>query len=272
MFVSVENFTCVSALGNRMNTLGNDDNMKNQRSSARHALQWEGRMQKCGIAQFGLLLVLCCLVCSAEGAQQDPTRWADVIREFATAEAACPPPTNAIVFTGSSSVRFWHTVNRDMAPLPVINRGFGGSTMVDAVYWLEPLVLQYKPRAVVLYEGDNDIGMYGATAEQVLEGFNAFVSKVHAQLPEANIYFLAIKPSIQRDRFWPEMKRANHLIEVFAERQPKVHFIDIATPMLDQNGRPKADIFEADELHLNSAGYDLWTSVVRPILLEREGR
>lgn len=238
----------------------------------RQAGVWEREMRKLGVAQLGWLLVFGCLIGRVAAAEHDPTRWADVVRVFATADAACPAPANAIVFTGSSSVLFWRTVHRDMAPLQVINRGFGGSTMEDAIYWLDPLVVQYKPRAVVLYEGDNDIGLYGATAEQVFQGFKTFVSKVHAQLPETRIYFLAIKPSNQRARFWPEMKRANGLIQAFSEGQSKVHFIDIATPMLDQSGQPKTGIFEADELHLNAAGYDLWTSVVRPILVSHEGQ
>lgn len=214
------------------------------------------------------------LLWRVEAEAQDPARWEDAMRAYAAEDAASPPPANAIVFTGSSSVVLWKTVHEDMAPLTVINRGFGGSTMQDAVYWLDTLVLKHRPRAVVLYEGDNDIGLYmhcEGTPEEVLEGFKTFVSRIHAELPETRIYFLAIKPSVLRWGVWPEMRRANDLIRAFCETRPGLHFIDVASPMLDGQGQPRADIFEADNLHLNARGYDLWASVVRPILLEHEG-
>jgi len=194
------------------------------------------------------------------------------MRAFAAEDAITPPPTNAIVFTGSSSIVFWKSLARDMAPLIVINRGFGGSTLADALYWLDTLVLKYKPRAVVLYEGDNDIGEFDATPESVLKGFETFVARIHAERPEARIYFLSIKPSPLRWAKWPQMRRANELIRAFCESRPQLHFIDVGSPMLGDDGRPRADLFESDELHLNTKGYELWTSLVRPILLEHESR
>lgn len=222
------------------------------------------------VVSLGGLVLIGELLWAVEGEAQDPARWEDVMRAFAAEDAASPPPANAIVFTGSSSVGLWRTVHEDMAPLTVINRGFGGSTMGDAVYWVDTLVLQYRPRAVVLYEGDNDIGQYDGTPEEVLKGFRTFVSRIHAELPEARIYFLAIKPSILRWGLWSAMRRANDLIRAFCETRPELHFIDVASPMLDEQGQPRADILEADDLHLNSRGYDLWATVVRPILLEHE--
>lgn len=216
------------------------------------------------------LVLIGWLLCGVEAEAQDPARWDDSMRAFAAEDAATSPPTNAIVFTGSSTITLWKTVREDMAPLTVINRGFGGSTMQDVVYWLHALVLRHKPQAVVLYEGDNDIAYYGSTPEEVLEDFRTLVSRLHAELPEARIYFLAIKPSVLRWGAWPEMRRANDLIRAFCETRPKLHFIDVASPMLDGQGQPRADIFEADNLHLNARGYELWASVVRPILLEHE--
>lgn len=201
---------------------------------------------------------------------QGPDRWESAIREFAAEDAASPPPANAIVFTGSSSVRLWETLAEDMAPLTVMNRGFGGSLMQDAVYWVEDLVLKYEPRAVVLYEGDNDIGGGQVSPQELLEGFMTFVSRVHAELPETRIYFLAVKPSILRWGVWGEMLSANELIREYCETTERVTFIDVATPMLNVHGQPMAEIFVADDLHMNAQGYEIWTSVVRPLMLEQE--
>lgn len=202
---------------------------------------------------------------------QDPARWEEAMRAYAALDAASPPPAYAIVFTGSSSIVLWKTIHEDMAPLTVISRGFGGSTMRDAVYWLDTLVLKYRPRAVVLYEGDNDIGLYEHTAEEVLQAFKMFVSRIQAELPETRVYFLSIKPSTLRWGVWPEMRRANDLVRVFCESRQGLHFIDVASVLLDEDGKPRADLFEADGLHLNASGYKRWASVVRKILLEHEG-
>jgi len=202
---------------------------------------------------------------------QDPSRWEDAMRAFGEEDRTSPPPSNAIVFVGSSSIRFWDTLARDMDPLRVIQRGFGGSTMEDALYWIDTLVLQHKPRAVVLYEGDNDIGSSLVSPEDLLEGFETFVARVREDLPETRIYFLAVKPSILRWARWPETLRANALIREASEADPLLTFIDVASPMLDDAGEPIADIFVADDLHMNAKGYEIWTSIVRPILLEREG-
>ena len=224
-------------------------------------------------AALAVLVFIGPLLLAAEPASRipDPGQWKEAMLAFADEDAVSPPPENAVVFTGSSSIALWKTLQEDMAPLTVINRGFGGSTMPDAVYWIEETVLKYRPRAVVLYEGDNDIGSHGNAPEELLEGFMQFVSRAHAELPEARIYFLAVKPSVLRWGVWPEMQRANELIRSHCDSRPQLHFIDVASPMLDSEGQPRADIFKADELHMNETGYEIWTSVVRPVLLRREG-
>lgn len=202
---------------------------------------------------------------------QDPTRWTEVIKRFERDDVVTPPPANVIVFTGSSSIALWRTMREDMAPLQVISRGFGGSTMKEALYWLDPLVIKYRPQAVILYEGDNDIGLYHLSPETVRDAFLEFVERVHAELPDTRIYYLAIKPSISRWNLWPQMSRTNDLIRKICEQERHLHFIDIATPMIDARGQPRADLFESDGLHLNAKGYALWTATVKPILLEHEG-
>lgn len=215
------------------------------------------------------LLTVCVLLGRATLRSQNPERWESAIEAFEAEDRSSPPRSGAIIFTGSSSVRLWDTLEKDLAPLSVIQRGFGGSTMPDALHWIDTLVLKHRPRAVVLYEGDNDIGA-GGTAEDLLAGFEAFVSRVHEELPETRIYFLAVKPSILRWRVWDETQRANALIRGVTESDPRLTFIDVATPMLNAAGEPIPDIFVADDLHMNATGYEIWTSVVRPILIESE--
>lgn len=201
----------------------------------------------------------------------DPERYREAIDRYLASEVEAPPPKGAIVATGSSSMLFWRgRIEEDLAPLTVIPRGFGGSNMRDLRHFLAELVLRHAPRAVLIYEGDNDAAV-GATPAQVLEHFDAIVATIHERLPGARIYILAVKPSVARWHLWDAMRTTNALFAARAEDDPLLTYIDIATPMLDDAGEPRQDIFVKDMLHMNAAGYDIWRDVVRPVLLAAEG-
>lgn len=201
-------------------------------------------------------------------ASQDPAFFEDEIAAFEAADRASPPPERPVVFVGSSSIRLWDTLAADFAPLPVLNRGFGGSQLAHVNHYAERIVLRYRPRAVLLYAGDNDLdARTGKTAEDVLGDFERFVGLVHGAVPDARIYYLAIKPSRLRWERWPEMRRANDAIAAACERDPRLAFLDTAAPMLATGEPPAGRLFVFDGLHLSAEGYALWTDVVRPRLL-----
>ena len=201
----------------------------------------------------------------------DPQRWEKAMQAFEAEDQRSPEPEGAIVGIGSSSMFFWHkTIHKDLSPLTIIPRGFGGSTMEDARYYADRIVIPYNPRAVLLYEGDNDIGAFKLSPERVLEIFNGFVAKIHNALPQTRIYVISIKPSILRWSFWPQMEKANRLLKTSCESNALLTYIDVASPMLDENGEPRKDIFLADNLHLNEKGYQLWANAIKSILLPRE--
>ena len=219
------------------------------------------------LLHMGLLLATVLPAVAAE--YPGPERYRAAIDAFTAAEEA-PPPAGAIVATGSSSMRGWHgRIAEDLAPLTIVPRGFGGSNMADVSHFVAELVLRHKPRAVLLYEGDNDAAL-GATPAEVLAHFDAFVAAVHAALPEARIYILAVKPSLARWHLWPVMQATNAGLAERAAADARLTFIDVATPMLNEAGTPKPEIFIADGLHMNGAGYDIWRDVVRPVLLAAE--
>jgi lysophospholipase L1-like esterase len=201
-------------------------------------------------------------------ASQDPAFFADEIAAFEAADRELPPPDRPIVFVGSSSIRLWDTLAEDFAPLPVINRGFGGSQLWHVNHWVERAVLRYRPRAVVLYAGDNDLDeRTGKRAEDVVRDFETFVERVHAEVPDARVYYLAIKPSRLRWARWPEMLRANEAIAALCAGDPRLAFLDTATPMLATGEPPSRALFAFDGLHLSAEGYALWTRVVKQRLL-----
>lgn len=197
---------------------------------------------------------------------QDPAFFAGEVAAFAAQDAATPPPDAPIVFVGSSSIRLWKTLAEDMAPLPVLNRGFGGSQLPHLIHHVDETIAKYLPRAVVIYAGDNDLDpSTGKTAADVVRDFGTLVATIHAYVPGARIYFLAIKPSLRRWARWPEMQRANAAIAERCAADPRLAFVDVATPLLE-DGKPREDAFLWDGLHLSDAGYREWRRVIRPLL------
>jgi lysophospholipase L1-like esterase len=198
--------------------------------------------------------------------------WEPAIRDFEEQDKVHPPRPGSIVFAGSSSFRFWDTLATDMKPLDVVNRGFGGSEFSDLDLYAQRIVVAYNPRAVVVYEGDNDLAEGSSkTPEMVANDFRKFVQTVHAALPDTWIYILAIKPSNLRRKQWPQMKAANKLMQDYSATQKNVQYIDIATSMFDANGNLPADLFKSDGLHPTAKLYAMWTAIIKPILLQRFG-
>jgi len=191
-------------------------------------------------------------------------RWDATIVRFEEQDRQNPPPSGGILFVGSSSIRLWKT-DRWFPNHPVLNRGFGGSEIVDVNYFAERIVLTYQPRAIVFYAGDNDVAK-GKSADRVAEDFTKFAELVAERLPETDLIYLPIKPSPARWKLWPIAREANAKIERYLADRPRCRYADIATPMLGSDGQPRAELFAADRLHLNEEGYRLWTEIVRRVI------
>jgi lysophospholipase L1-like esterase len=203
-------------------------------------------------------------------AKDDPTVWEGEIRRLEKLDRITPPPPNAILFVGSSSFRYWKTLTADMAPLKVLNRGFGGSQIHDATYYARRIVIPFKPRAIVFYAGENDLaGILWSprkTPEEIRVAFEKFCLAIHAELPDSHIYFVAIKPPKRRHAHWTAMQEANRLVRDYCATDARLHFIDIVPAMLDDSGNPRLDFFRWDGVHYNETGYAMLTSLIKPIL------
>ena len=207
--------------------------------------------------------VLFGLLCGTLQAAEDdnPQRWEKAISAFEKEDKSNPPPKNANLFVGSSSIRLWN-LKKHFPDLVTINRGFGGSQMSDTFHFADRIVYRHGPKNIIVYAGDNDIAA-GESPEQVFEDFKNFVHKTQAKLPAARIIYIAIKPSLKRWKLVGEMRRANKMIAEFAKKTDKVEFVDIDKPMIGSDGIPKKSLFAKDGLHLNEEGYKLWSRLVR---------
>lgn len=202
----------------------------------------------------------------ADGRQTkaDGDRWAREIAAFAADDEARPFAPGGVVFVGSSSIRLWD-LGAAFPGRRLLNRGFGGTQIADSVQHVERLVLRHKPATVVLYAGDNDLSA-GRTPEQVLADFEAFVARVHTALPATRIAFIGIKPSLARWAIVARVREANRLIRAVCDRDDRLGFVDVDGPMIGWDGKPRADLFVKDGLHLSAKGYALWNVLVTPFL------
>ncbi|MDP6635244.1 MAG: GDSL-type esterase/lipase family protein [Phycisphaerae bacterium] len=193
-----------------------------------------------------------------------PNRWAKNIERFEARDNANPPPKGKVLFLGSSSIVRWNTAKL-FPKHTTINRGFGGSQISDSLEFADRILLPYQPRTVVFYAGDNDIAA-GESPKQVVDDYKALIGVVHAKLPKTKFVFVAIKPSSRRWNLWGKMKQANEAIAAFSKSDPRLEYLDIATPMLGDDGKVKKELLAKDGLHLSEAGYKLWTSLTLPLI------
>jgi lysophospholipase L1-like esterase len=187
------------------------------------------------------------------------------IRNFIFMDRQSFPPENATLFIGSSSIVRWETLKNDFPELQIIKRGFGGSTSPEALMYINKIALPYKPSEIVYYEGDNDI-VKGLSPEEIRDNVQAFITQVATSLPKTRVYIISPKPSISRMQFWETYKQTHLLLKKLADESDKVEYVDVATPMFDKYGKLNDSLFVEDGIHMNEAGYAIWTKVIRKAL------
>ena len=176
-----------------------------------------------------------------------------------------PPPQGAILFTGGSGIRLWKTLAQDFPGLTVINRGFGGAQVSDAIYFADRIVIPYHPKAVVIQSAGNDINA-GRSPEQVLADYQAWVVKVRAALPDVCLVFLGQGPSPARWAQREKQQQANQLIRDYITKEKNIFFVDIWGACLGSDGEPRPELYVADRLHPSAEQYQIRAKLIRPVL------
>jgi lysophospholipase L1-like esterase len=196
-------------------------------------------------------------------------KWENDMKAFEAMDQTNPPPKGGLLFIGSSTIKLWKSLPRDFPNHHVINRGFGGSEIVDATHFAERIIFPYQPRMIFIRAGGNDL-WFGKSSEQVFSDFKGFVEKIHAKLPNTQVLFISLSPSIERLKQLDKEKAVNEMVKTYAATHERVKFIDTWSVPLGDDGKPSAEFFLTDKLHFNAAGYKRLIERVRPYLPAKE--
>lgn len=212
----------------------------------------------------GLILFVLCMNTLAVLAQP----FKQEVEQFKKSDSIVMPPKGQIVFAGSSSFTKWKDVAMYFPGYPIINRGFGGATLVDLIYFVDDAIIKYQPKQVFIYCGENDMADVDTVSPAtVLERFKTLHSILLNKLPKSTkIVFVSIKPSIARWHLESKYLEANKIIKAYIATQKNMQFVDVHSGMLDENKEVLKDIFIADKLHMNAKGYQIWQKAFLPIL------
>lgn len=206
-----------------------------------------------------LLLIALFLIAGLHA--QNNGRFESEIRAFEKLDSTAMPAPGQILLYGSSTMRLWTSYQSDLKGLAVVNRGFGGSEMSDAVYYFDRVVAPLKPSVILLYEGDNDLANGHKSPEQIAADFRAFLDLVKHKLPGTKVAVYTLRPSLARESLMPEQRKVNEQFRKICRKRRGVYFIDCYARLLDAQGRPNAEYLSGDKLHLNAVGYGVWTEI-----------
>jgi lysophospholipase L1-like esterase len=214
-----------------------------------------------------LLIVLSFVSVFAFAQEDKPPFWNDIQR-FKKMDSTAFPKTNQILFVGSSSFTNWRDVQQYFPNHPIINRGFGGSSLPDLIRYAHEIIYPYIPKQIIIYCGENDIaGSDSVTAEIVASRFEILFGTIRKQFPNVPIAYVSMKPSPSRMHMQDRVTAGNAIIKKFLKKQKKTTYIDVYKKML-KDKRPIPEIFLSDSLHMNAKGYAIWQKAIAPHLLK----
>jgi lysophospholipase L1-like esterase len=219
-----------------------------------------------------LLILLLGLITNSVLAQVPTHQFQKDIDAFVLQDSRQTPPTDLVLFIGSSSFTFWKDVQQAFPAFPILNRGFGGSSLTDLIHFAPQVIFAYTPRQIIIYCGENDLAATPpAGPKVVLKRFRQLFNMIRNRWPEMPIVYVSIKPSPSRWQLEPQFVEANRRISAFLSNKKKAVFLDVHTAMLDSRGEARPELYINDRLHMNAKGYAIWQNLLAPLLLPAEG-
>lgn len=192
------------------------------------------------------------------------------IDAFLKADSAAMPAKKQILFVGSSSFTFWKDIKDYFPAYPIINRGFGGSSLPDLIRYANEIIIPYAPKQIIIYCGENDIAdawdKNRITPDTILIRFKTLFSMIRKKSGKVPVVFVSIKPSPSRWKMEADFIKANQLIKAYLRGQRKTTYINVHDAMLLPDGTVNPALFIKDSLHMNAKGYAIWQKIIEPVL------
>ena len=199
---------------------------------------------------------------------QKPAFWDD-IQAFKKQDSVSFPPKNAILFIGSSSFTMWKDVQQYFPSYRIINRGFGGSSLPDVIRYANDIILPYQPKQIVIYCGENDVAASDTvTGKLVFNRFKQLFTIIRNRYPKVKVTYVSMKPSPSRQLLLSKMINGNELIKKYLSSKKRTSYVDVYLEMIDDEGKPRPDLFLDDNLHMNKTGYAIWQKLIEHHLLK----
>jgi lysophospholipase L1-like esterase len=191
------------------------------------------------------------------------------INAFRKLDSISKPPDKAILFIGSSSFTNWKDVAKYFPEKVIINRGFGGSSLIHLIMYANDVIFKYNPKQIVIYCGENDLtGGNNINADSIFNRYVRLHQLIRSKYRKVPIAYISMKPSISREKYLPTMQTANELIKIFLTKQKRSSYIDVYNKMIGADGKIYDHIFLKDQLHMNSEGYKIWQKIIAPYLID----
>ena len=216
-------------------------------------------------------LLICFLACCWYGlvlAQPAIRPFEKEVAAFARQDSLHPPPAKPILLIGSSSFTKWTDVQQYFPGYEILNRGFGGSSLEDLIYYAPQILFAYTPRQIIVYCGENDLAASPQPSTKlVLKRFKQLYGLIRNRWPSVPIVYISIKPSPARWQLESSFVEANERIKGFIQKQNDILFLDVHTEMLTTRGETRPELYIGDRLHMNEKGYAIWKNKISPLLL-----
>jgi lysophospholipase L1-like esterase len=220
------------------------------------------------ITPFKSILFLLLLLNVANAQNQKPAFWND-IQAFKKQDSISFPGTGKILFVGSSSFTKWTDVQSYFPAYPIINRGFGGSSLPDVIRYANDIIFPYRPKQIVIYCGENDLAASDTVSgKDVAERFYKLFNMIRSKFLKTPVVYISMKPSPSRQLLLSKMIKGNELIKKWLAKKKHTVYIDVYKEMIDDEGKPRAELFLDDNLHMNKIGYAVWKRAIEPYLLK----
>ena len=178
---------------------------------------------------------------------------------------------NSLLFIGSSSIRGWDKIEKDMIPYSTIKRGYGGAHYYDLIHFINRLIKNHNPKAILIFVANDITGsknrinnnhkdLKPKEVKKLFKFIYKSIRKLHKNTP---ILVIETTPTPSRWKVWDKISKANDLIERFCNNKPQLHYINTRKKFMGDDGLPVKSFFVKDMLHLNRSGYILWSNIIK---------